>query len=341
MSRLSPGTLILGVFAILFGLLGAYAVKKYVQAEPVEVAEPPREREYRIPVASLDLPAGRTIVNDDVTTLVLRRQDLAKMKFPSSWMDAVPQIVGRTLIKPQKAGQPFQPSLFYPKGMRPSVAADLKPGERAVTIPFKADSTDPAFLSPGAVVDVLFRTNPDERAAVPDATVTLLSSIRVLAVGQKTVQGEAAEKPQSGETQTVTLAVNQAQARALKVVEGRGTFMLALRGEADREPAQKEGPVTLPGLLGLKEPPHEFVSELYQRGQLSTLTFADGHRQKIKLDPPYGLPVSDKAKDGKAGDLEVWPYGYGWGGYGRWGYGSRGSGRGETIPYSGGYRGGF
>jgi Flp pilus assembly protein CpaB len=341
MSRLSPGTLILGVFAILFGLLGAYAVKKYVQAEPVEVAEPPRERLYKVPVASLDLPAGRVIVTDDVTTLTLRGPDIAKMKFPTSWMDAVPQIVGRTLMQAHKAGQPFQPSLFYPKGMKPSVAADLKAGERAVTIPFKADSTDPAFLSPGVAVDVLFRTNPDERSSVPDATVTLLSGIRVLAVGQKTVQGETAEKPQSGETQTVTLAVNQAQARALKVVEGRGTFMLALRNEKDHDPAQKEGPVTLPGLLGLKEPPREFVSEHYQRGQLSTLTFADGMRQKIKLDPPYGLPVSDKPKDGKAGDLEVWPYGYGWGGYGPWGNGSRGSGRGETIPYGGRGRGGF
>jgi len=335
MSRMSPGTLIVAFFAILFGLLGAYAVKKMVQAAPVEVAEPPREKVYRVPVAVLDLPAGRTIVADDVSTMAMRREDLVKAKFPAVWMDSVPQIVGRTLNQVHKRGQPFEPSMFYPKGMKPSVTADLKPGERAVTIPFKADSTDPAFLTPGSIVDVLFRTNPDG-ASVPDATVTLLSSIRILAVGQKTVAGEASEKPQSGETQTVTLAVNQAQARALKVVEGRGTFMLALRGEKDHEPAQKEGPVTLPGLLGLKQPPGPVVTELYQRGQLTTLTFVGGQRDKIKLDPPYGLPV-DKPKDAKSGELEVWPYGAGWG-YGSWGAGY-GSYPARGVPAPSGIRG--
>ena len=40
MQRLSPGTLILGIFAVLFGLVGAYAVKKYTQDQPAPVACP-------------------------------------------------------------------------------------------------------------------------------------------------------------------------------------------------------------------------------------------------------------------------------------------------------------
>ncbi len=42
--RLSPGTLILGVFALLFALVGAYGVKKYLQ----ERTPPPATVEKKI-----------------------------------------------------------------------------------------------------------------------------------------------------------------------------------------------------------------------------------------------------------------------------------------------------
>jgi Flp pilus assembly protein CpaB len=224
----------------------------------------------------------------------MTREEAAKAKFPPRVMLKISQITGRVLREAHKRGQPFEPSGFYPKGMGPSIVENLQPGERAVTIASQPNAVDETFLTPGAIVDVLFRATADEKLDLPDATVTLLSRVRVLAVGHVTTEGESTPaKPQAGQTaQPVTLAVNENQARALKVVDGRGTLSLALRPIHDMTLAVKEGPTTLRGLLGLKEPEKEFVSEIYRGVHLTTLTFRGGRREKLVLDAPYGLPVN-------------------------------------------------
>lgn len=348
MQRLSPGVLILGVFAVLLGLVAAYGVKKYLSQEPVQVAAPapPSVEKLTVPVAVVDLPSGRTMVESDVAVLQMTKEEAVKAKLPRIFMTKVPQVVGRTLREPVKQGRAFDPSIFYPEGMGPDITENLKPGERAVTIPFKGDAVDSSFVRPGTVVDVLFRSNPNSSADVPDATVTLLSGVRVLAVGEHTTPGtieKGKEEVAAAEKKpAVTLAVTQTQARALKVADGRGVFTLALRNPKDETVAQKGGPTTLQGLLGMKEPQRPFVSEQYRRGRLTTMTFADGLRQKVKLEPPYGLPVERKAKAGTEEkelpeDLEVWPTGY-WGRGGPYGYGT-GYGSGYGIPSNPGYYG--
>lgn len=337
MQRLSPGVLILGVFALLFALLAAYGVKKYLSQPAAEVVTPeaPKPVRLAVPLAVVDLPAGRTLVESDVYVMQMTPQDALKAGLPPAYMSKVPQILGRTLRQPLKKNTSFEPSMFYPVGMGPDIAEMLQAGERAVTVPFKSDTLDASFVLPGTTVDVLFRSIPDPRADVPDCTVTLLSRVRVLAVGKESQPGTSPEvkekEPNPMRQQTVTLAVNETQARALKVVDGRGVLSLVLRNSKDTAVAQKGGPVTLPALLGMKEPQGPFVTEIYRRGNYSAVTFANGLREKLKLDPPYGLPVDRKSKDGKDSkdssddDLEVWPGGYGgWGG--GWGGGGRAGG---------------
>lgn len=335
MRRLGPGVLILGVFAILLGLVAAYGVKRYLSqpAPQVVTPEPPKVDTLVVPLSVADLPAGRTIVATDIISVPMTRVDALKAGLPAEFMDKVSQIVGRTLRRAVPKRQSFEPSMFYPTGMGPDVTEDLKPGERAVTIPFRKDSPDLVHVTPGAHVDVLFRINPDASAQVSDATVTLLSKVRVLAIGTNSFPGSTPVKdkaaPDKGEGQTVTLAVSETQAKALKVVEGRGTMMLAQRSLKDEQPAEKGGPTTLPGLLGLKEPVTPFVSEVYRAGHYSAMTFRDGQRQKIKIDPPYGMPIGDVKNPNE--DIELWPfgYGYGYGGYGAnvgaWNTGGHGS----------------
>ena len=83
-----------------------------------------------MPVASVDLPAGRSIVEEDVMTIPMTREALAKANFPPLLMQKVSQITGRILRESHKRGQPFEPSGFYPKGMGPSIVENLKAGER-------------------------------------------------------------------------------------------------------------------------------------------------------------------------------------------------------------------
>jgi len=331
MKRLSPGILILGFFAILFGLLAAYGAKHYLTQPVAQAAEAPKVETVMVPLAVTDLPAGRTIVVSDVLSLPMTHADAVKAKLPAMFMTTVSQIVGRTLKQAVPRGQAFEPTVFYPAGLGSDLTESLKPGERVVTISFKKDSPDLAFITPGSIVDVLFRVTPDAKAQITDATVTLLSRVRVLAIGQNTLPG-LSSKEKDGSAQTVSLAVNQTQSRALKVVEGRGSLTLTLRNSKDDAVADKGGPTNLQNLMGIKNPPHPYYSEIYRRGRRTEMQFQDGLLQKIKLDPPFGLPVQGRGKD-DGDDLELWPNGWGWG------YGP--TARPNGGNYGGNYRGGY
>jgi Flp pilus assembly protein CpaB len=302
------------------------------QPAPVAaVAEKPKEQKFIVPLSVVDLPAGRTVVLTDIISVPMTQEEITKAKFPLMVMDKVSQITGRMLKEAHKRGRPFEPSDFYPAGMGPNVADMLLPGERAYTVNLDHDGLNGSFIMPGTIVDVIYRSKPDPKADIPDATVTLLSHVRVLATGLNTLPGTSPKKEKNEEPETVTtvtLAVDQEQARALKVVEGRGTMTLVLRNAKDEELAKKGGPTTLQGMLGMKEPSVPLVTEMYKRGRRTTMTWAEGSLQKIKLDPPYGLPIYGEPKNPPGNDLEVWPAG-GWGGLGGWGgpvYGGIGTG---------------
>ena len=296
MQRLSPGTLILGIFAVLFALVGAYGVKKYVQDRtPQTTAMETKQAVQNVPVAVMDIPAGRTIALSDVMTLTLTEQQIAQYKFHRPWMVKATEVIGRTLRQPVKQGQPFEPTAFYPMGIGPDVAAKLKAGERAVAIAYEGSAAQAGLITPGAVVDVLFRCSLDAKRKLPEASVTLISGARVLAVGQNTLEGATGEA-----TGPVTLAVNETQARALKVVEGCGSLTLVLRNGMDVTPAKPLAPTTLPELFGYQAPPEPFSTQIYRRGHLSTATFQGGRQQSMVTEPPYGMPVAEPVQPSPA-----------------------------------------
>ena len=65
------------------------------------------------------------------------------------------QVVGRAVIKPMVAGQPFTRTSFVPEGTGPHLAAILQPGMRAVTVQVSEYAGLEGILYPGSVVDVL------------------------------------------------------------------------------------------------------------------------------------------------------------------------------------------
>ena len=167
MQRLSPGTLILGIFAVLFALVGAYGVKKYMQERaPQAAVTEKKEAVQTVPVAVMDIPAGRTIALSDIMPLTLTDQGIAQKKFRHPWMTNATQIIGRTLRQPVKEGQPFDPAAFYPQGIGPDVAAKLKPGERAVAIAYEGSAAQAGLITPGAHVDVSVSLQPGREAQV-------------------------------------------------------------------------------------------------------------------------------------------------------------------------------
>lgn len=296
MTKLSSGTLILGVFAVLFGLVGAYAVKQYLPTQEVAAApEPePEVRRMIVPLASIDLPAGRTIAFGDIAAVRMTAEQASERGFPHGYMTRADQVIGRTLRQAVTKGQPFYTDTLYPEGTGPSVAERLKPGHRAVTVPLMNSNAELALISPGAVVDIVFRTFADEEAYLPETTVTLLEHVEVLAIGRQTFPGgqsPVVSRNSRRETASVTLAVSPEQASALKVVEGRGSMSLVLRGPEDGQLVGRSRPQTLTSLLDLPEPDPPFATQIYRRGRLTTQIWEDGRRTVI-ADSFGALPVA-------------------------------------------------
>lgn len=273
MSRISPATMIVLIFAVLFGLVGAYAVRRFTAKPPVAVAPPPPAPSRQvIPISASGLKAGRKITMGDIALLRLTPDELAKSKYAgSSFMSSTQQIVGRVLKEDVERGGTFRPELLYPEGTGPSLSERLQPGFRAVTISVTGSGNLTGLADSGSFVDVLFRTKEDPSRDYPETTVALIEAVEVLALNDNTNPGSRGP----ADARTVTLAVNAQQAAALKIAEGRGEFSLALRNPQDGNFVSHEGPSTLEGLLKL--PPRvkyrAKTIEIYRGGAKSNNTF--------------------------------------------------------------------
>lgn len=288
MSRITPGTVIVGIFAVLFGLVGAYGVRKYLQTEKPAPPPPAGPQTQIVPLAGMDLTPGRTIVQGEVALLQLTPQQIEERmkdgRLPKQYMTNPQQIIGRILKTPLKQGDAFKTEDFYAEGTGPTIAEKLEPGLRAVTIPVEGTGALGGFDGPGSYVDVVFRTEADDQAGIPETTVTLLEGVQVLAMEEADKRNPPGTKLEN----RVTLAVTAAQANALKIAEGRGTFALSLRNPEDVEIAVATIPQTLDRLLNLPTR-NEHVTAIYRGGAAQTVSFPGA---ATIPQPAVALPVA-------------------------------------------------
>lgn len=286
MARISTGTMTVAIFAVLFGLVGAYALRAAL-TKP-EADPPPPPKTVSVPIASVPIPAGRQIVMGDMVLVPMTGEEMRNRKYNLEQVMLGPdQIIGRILQVDMKPGEPFLTVNLYAEGTGPKLSDKLKPGMRAVTIPIDNLNAVGGSTVEGSFVDVLFRAK--ERPAnfatdtppIPATTVTLLENVEVLSVGRIDVAGRgsndnildvrnnngagAAAVPKGygtnyhGIVANVTIAVTPDQANVLKAVLGQGDMSLSLRNEA---PAPNKGAAvptgvtpnkyTLESVLGIK-----------------------------------------------------------------------------------------
>lgn len=286
--RASAGSLLLGIFAVLFGLLGAYVVRKELYKPKVvaPVVKDDKPVTITVPVASLPLEPGRKIEFGDIAILNLTPAQMKARNIRGNFMPNTKQIIGRVLKRELKEGSVFDTPDFYPEGTGPAVAERLKKGYRAVTVSVNQDSAVAGFAIPGSIVDVLFRANSEidrydgrQSDELPETTVTLIEAAEVLALNQDTTQVHHLADPKLPPRMndaSVTLAVTPRQAASLRVVEGRGTMSLALRNKDDLDVTDEVSPRTLDDLLKRSNPKH--VIETYRGRQVSQSSFRDKRR---------------------------------------------------------------
>lgn len=279
--RVSPGTLLLGVVAVMFGLLGAYIVQKNMQ-QPQPVAANNAPQTYTVPRASMDLTAGREITMGDIIIHKMTAQQMRDQGLPPSYMPRPSDIIGRTLRVDLPKGASFDTHVFYPEGTGPSIVERLDPGMRAMTIKVAADEAVDMFATPGTWVDVLFRSEEDSSEDLPEMTVSLLEGVKVLAVNSTTTEMRNIRGQREARQETsVTLSVTPDQAVALRVVENRGTMALALRHPDDVDANAQFAGMTMDELLN--RPVARERIEVYRGHNISQVEFRE--RFRANFDP--------------------------------------------------------
>jgi pilus assembly protein CpaB len=229
-SRFGPGTMMALIFAILIGLGGAYVVREYLnRPEKQEEAEKPTPPKKVVPTAAYDLKPGRRLTLNDIIPLTYSPEEFKKSKYNGKlFMNNVQQLVGRMVKVPVGKGETFSPDSFWPDGTGPGVEHELSPGMVARTLPITAGQEILKFLSPGSIIDVLFRARPP----APSQTFTLLRGVKVLAIGGVASENQQRPNETRDRNQTppsVTIEVSRYQAEWISVVRDRGDLEVVLR----------------------------------------------------------------------------------------------------------------
>jgi len=226
-------TLILFAVAILLAGGTAMLVRSWlaqqrtVEAEAAPMPPPPAQKS--VLVARSAIARGQ----------ILKPTDLAWQTWPDGGLDrayiqkgakTIEDIAGWVARDPLGPGEQITEGKVVAPGSRGFLAAVLRPGMRAVSVPVTATSGISGFVFPGDQVDILI-THPLQASGVKgegvphQASETVLHDVRVLAVDQKldSKGGEAIV------AHTATLEVTPKQSEVIAVASEMGKLSLSLR----------------------------------------------------------------------------------------------------------------
>ncbi|MGL4438891.1 MAG: Flp pilus assembly protein CpaB [Bosea sp. (in: a-proteobacteria)] len=235
-----------GARAVVFGIALLSAVAAYMlmgrgpaPAPVTVVQEAAPARTVEILVAASDLPLGNTIVQSDVRwqswpqdsvpTGLIRKEEAAILD---------KEVIGALVRSSFIASEPIRrEKLIKPDGSG-FLAAVLPAGKRAIamSIDRAGNSTAGGFILPNDRVDIIKtgRQDPTQNSAENFSSETILTNIKVLAIGQN-IQERNGEKVVVGET--ATLELDPRQVETVTLAQKSGALSLALRSLADAKDA--------------------------------------------------------------------------------------------------------
>jgi len=198
--------------------LGNNAGNATTQAQPEEKAK-------RVLVAATNLTIGHIITQDDFLWQSWP-DDNINANYLVEGVQKVNDLVGHVVRHGLIAGEPVTALRFVQPGDRGFVAAFLKPGLRAVTIPVNRAAGLGGLVFPGDRVDIILTHEiVDESNITRQASETVIQNARVLAVDMRT--DDQGTKPELGKS--VTIEVTPKMVEQLGVVQRLGTITLSLR----------------------------------------------------------------------------------------------------------------
>ena len=229
-------TVLLLLFA--FGLAGATAMlaRSWLAAQRSEVAA------EAAPVVPPPAPSKSVLVAKNAIQRgqILKPDDLAWQPWPSGGLDnayvaqgakTADSFAGWVARNPLAAGEPLTEAKIVAPGNRGFLAAVLRPGMRAVSVPVTVTTGISGFIFPGDTVDILITYQvPSGAQSAPGgfehkATETVLQDVRVIAIDQRT-ESKAGEAIVA---HTATLEVTPKQSEIIALASEMGKLSLSLR----------------------------------------------------------------------------------------------------------------
>ena len=311
--KINSGTILIGFFAVLCGLVGVHLYREANRRKPVVVqkTEPAPARapaKTIVPMVSRNLVPGQKITMDDVALVRMSAEERKATGLKKAYMTNPDQIIGKTVKVPLRRGDTFDTRDFYPLGTGPGIAHRLKPGFRAMTISLSPANALIGFAGPGQKVDVLFHYGQNTNAqnirraptgTVPNrnyshnrnaytannsklvaATATLAQGVEILALNHGTTE-ETTPNGVGGDIVMVTLAVKPRDAEKLRVARGHGELSLTLRSPTDRSMAIMPMPSTVDDLIRV-QPPSVSQMEIFRGTSVSRMNFVNHSGGVIK-----------------------------------------------------------
>lgn len=219
------------IFAFLVSAGASVALYQLISSKVTVAAKAPSPQ---VLVAGHNLEIGALIKDSDFKTV--------------EWPGAVPvgaivkkeDAIGRGVISAINDGEPISESRLAPKGAGAGLAANIKPGMRAVALRVNDVNGLAGFVIPGMHVDVLISGTPPNNPNPTAGAVakTLLQDIEILSAGQN-IQKDAEGKPVV--VNLVNVLVTPDQAEILNLATNDTRVQLVLRNPIDHQTAKTNG----------------------------------------------------------------------------------------------------
>jgi len=235
---MNAARIIVLIAAALAAAAAAYFVYQSSSSEPT-TAEPQIVQAATVDVlaARRDLPVGARVQASDLYWQAwpedaVNPSQIIRDRSP----DAAEEFAGSVVRSEISEGEPVSPRYLLQAGEAGFMSAVLGPGMRATSVPISAETGAGGFILPGDRVDVIVSYEAEEEGSSRRrffVAETVVENARILAIDQTFGGEEDAESVVVGETATLELTPEQANAVVLAVA--RGEISLALRSLADGE----------------------------------------------------------------------------------------------------------
>ena len=146
------------VGALLFGLLAAFSVSRYLSS-----AQAYSKNFSRVAVAKVAIPVGTKIIPEQVMVVPFPKEST-----PDGAYDSPDKLVGRVAVTNIAPREPITEARLAPEGTAGGLSAVIPEGYRAMTVKVDDVVGISGFIMPGTLVDVVVVINPDEGAGRKD-----------------------------------------------------------------------------------------------------------------------------------------------------------------------------